>query len=308
MTGDAWQPVLELGPDRSVTSGSPEALAEAIGRAADLRIYTEFLFQEHIRPGGDGEPAHDGVIREVIDFRETLLVDGRLSAGVTTLRQPLDPPFGFNGTEPKMSYFLYQSDGRQACANLLLGPSDAVPTGQPGARAEVPPPVDMPKMSPEVVYDEGTTAPSRNFVYDMETYRYVVRDAWTEVLACDADGRVLRGSIDAIEEAQIAGRELKVGISGLCADLAGPEAPSHEVFTLLGSGFFHTRMRQYDTLTHPLVRIAPAMPLEYRSSGWDVAWVYLRTDGRAVLRVFDPYTRRFSDRSARFACRWFAAR
>ena len=298
-----WTSELELASDRSVAAGSPAQLAAAIGRGADLRIYTEFRFEEHIAPGGDGDPDHDGLIREVIDFRETLLVGGTRVAGVTTLRQPLEPPFGFNGTQGKMSYFLYQSDGRQACANLVLDGS-AGGDVRPGERRDLPKPPEMPKMSPEVLYDQGTTGPSRNFVYDMEVYRYFVRDEWEELLAAEADGTVIRGSVDAIEAAQIAGRELKVGIRDLCADLG--DGPSHEVFSLLGSGFFHTRMRLYDALTHPLVRIAPAEPLEYRSFGWDVAWVHVRTDGEAVVRVLDPYTRRFADRPARFAFRWFA--
>jgi hypothetical protein len=297
-----WTAALTLASDRSVASGSAADLAAAIGRGADLRIYTEFLFEEHIAPGGDGDPAHDGLIREVIDFRETLLLEGRHVAAVTTLRQPLQPPWGFNGTDPKMSYFLYQGDGHQGCANVLLGevPSDV----RPGARAELPPPSDMPKMSPEVVYDIGTAGPSRNFIYDMETYRYFVRDDWQELLAVDPAGCVERGSIDAIEAAQIAGRELKVGIRGLCAELG--DGPADEVFSLLGSGFFHTRMRVYDALTHPLVRVAPAIPVEYRSGGWDVAWVHVRTDGEAVVRRLDPYTRRFDDHTARFGMRWFA--
>jgi len=296
-----WTAALTLSSDRAVAGGSPADLATAVSRGADLRVYTEFLFEEHIVPGGDGDPGHDGVIREVIDFREVILLAGHHVAAVTTLRQALTPPFGFNG-EPRMSYFLYQGDGRQACANVLLGeiPSDV----RPGVRADLPTPADMPKMSPEVVYDIGTAGPSRNFVYDMEVYRYFVRDDWEELLVHDADGRVERGSIDAIEAAQIAGREIKVGIRGLAADLG--TGPEHEVFTLVGSGFFHTRMRLYDTLTHPLVRVAPSIPVEYRSNGWDVAWVHLRTDGESIVRRLDPYTRTFEDRPARFACRWFA--
>jgi hypothetical protein len=162
----------------------------------------------------------------------------------------------------------------------------------------------MPKMSAEVVYDIGTTGPSRNFIYDMEVYRYFVRDDWEELLAVDAEGRVERGTVDAIEAAQIAGRELKVGIRGLCADLG--TGPAHEVFSLVGSGFFHTKLRVYDTLTHPLVRVAPVVPVEYRSNGWDVAWVHVRTDGEAIVRRLDPYTRRFEDRPARFGLRFFA--
>ena len=300
---DGWVRALELSSDRSVAAGSQGQLSDAIRRGADLRVYTEFRFEEHIQPGGDGDSGHDGLMREVIDFREALLLDDRHVAAITTLRQPLRPPFGFNGTDPRMSYFMYQSDGHQANANLLLGdvPSDV----QPGSRGEIPVPVDMPKMSAEVTYDVGTAGPSRNFIYDMEVYRFFVRDEWEELLAHDAAGRIERGSVDAIEAAQIAGREFKVAIRGLCAELA-PGGPDHEVFSVLGSGFFHTRMRLYDALTHPLVRVAPAVPLEYRSYGWDVAWVHVRTDGEAVVRRLDPYTRRFSDRPARFAMRWFA--
>jgi len=301
-----WMRALELDSARRTTAGSEADLAAAIGRGADLRIYTEFRFEEHVAPGGDGHAEHDGLIREVIDFRETILVEGRHTAAVTTLRQPLQPPFGFNGAQPKMSYFLYQADGRQACANVLLDHvDDAV---APGTRRELPTPTDMPKMHPEVLYDQETTGPSRNFVYDMEVYRFFVRDDWQELLAIDANGRPIRGSVDAIEEAQIGGREIKVGIRGLAADLGpGPgSGPDHEVFSLLGSGFFHTKMRLYDALTHPLVRVAAAIPLEYHSFGWDVGWVHVRTDGEATMRILDPYTRRFADRPARFAMRWFA--
>jgi hypothetical protein len=299
-----WTLALELASDRTTRQGSEAALVASLERGADLRVYTEFVFEEHIAPGGDGDPSHDGLIREVIDFRETIVVDHALAAGITTLRQPLAPPVGFNGTAAKMSYFLYQSDGRQACANVILDGSVASMSISPGVRSVIPSPAEMPKMSAEVQYDQGTTGPSRNFVYDMEVYRFFVRDDWDELLAVDERGRAIRGSIDAVEAAQVAGREIKVGIRDLCADLG--EGPAHEVFSSLGSGFFHTRMRLYAALTHPLVRVAPARPVVYRSFGWDVAWVHVRTDGEAVVRVLDPYTRRFADRAARFAMRWFA--
>ena len=66
---------------------------------------------------------------------------------------------------------------------------------------------------------------------------------------------------------------------------------AHEVFTLVGSGFVHVRAGLYVTLTHPLVRVAGAIPLRYRSGNWDVAWVFLRTDGQAQVRRIDPYSR-----------------
>ncbi len=299
---------LELAPDRTVRAGSKTALAAAIGRAADLRVYTEFLFEEHIVPGGNGDPAQDGVIREVIDFRETILVGDEHVGGITTQRQPLEPPFGFNGTEPRMSFFMYTSDGDQALAGLVFGGVDGAPA--PGQRIVEPPPADMPKMGPQEFFDVATSGPSRNFVYDMETYRYFVRDDWEEILAHEADGTVTAGSFEALEAVQIAGREIKVGIRGLAVDLhrsGGPEVPpTHEVFTPVGSGFLHTGPRVYAALTHPLVRVAPSNPLRYGSGGWDVAWVFLRTDGHAVVRSLEPYTRTWADRPERFACRWFA--
>jgi hypothetical protein len=303
-----WSLALELAPDRSVRSGSKAALAAAIGRAADLRVYTEFLFEEHILPGGNGDPTQDGPIREVIDFRETILVEGRHVGAITTQRQPLEPPFGFNGTDPKMSFFMYTGDGDQALANLVFGGVEGAPA--PGERSLVPPPADMPKMGDQEFFDLGTSGPSRNFVYDMETYRYFVRDDWEEILAHEADGTVTAGSFDALEAAQVAGREIKVGIRDLAADLrraGGPDAPvAHEVFTPIGSGFLHTGPRVYAALTHPLVRVVASDPLRYGSGGWDVAWVFLRTDGQSVVRTLEPYTRTWADRPARFACRWFA--
>ena len=222
-----WSLALELTPDRSVRAGSKAALAEAIGRAADLRVYTEFLFEEHIIPGGNGDPTQNGPIREVIDFRQTILVEGRHVGAVTTQRQPLEPPFGFNGTDPKMSFFMYTGDGDQALANLVFAGVEGAPP--PGERTLVPPPDDMPKMGDQEYFDLGTSGPSRNFVYDMETYRYFVRDDWEEILAHEADGTVTAGSFDALETAQIAGREIKVGIRDLAAGLRRPGGPQTDV-------------------------------------------------------------------------------
>jgi len=312
-TEHGWTTALELHPDRTVKAGSKEALVAALTRGADLRMYTEFVFEEHIEPGWTGDPSQHGLIREVIDFRQTIIVDGRHAAGMTTLRQPLHPPFGFNGTDAKMAYFFYTSDADQARANVLIaGPeADAARAGgvAPGGPAIDPPPAGMRKMSPEEAFDLGTLGPSRNFVYDMEVYRFIVRDDWEEIVAHDADGTVTGGSLDVLEAAQIAGRELKVAIRDLAADVAssiGLPAIAHEVVSNVGSGFFHTGPRLYNALTHPIVRVAPAVPLRYRSRGWDLVWVHLRTDGRAIIRRLDPLTHAWSDTPARFAARWFA--
>jgi len=312
-TTHGWTTALELHPDRTVKDGSKEALVAALARGADLRMYTEFVFGEHIEPGWTGDPSLHGLIREVIDFRQTIVVDGRHAAGMTTLRQPLHPPFGFNGTDAKMAYFFYTSDADQARANLLIaGPeADAARAAgiAPGGPTINLPHPGMDKMSPEEAWDLGTLGPSRNFVYHMEVYRFIVRDDWEEILAVDADGRVTGGSLDALEAAQIAGRELKVAIRGLAAEVAdqvGLPAIDHEVISCVGSGFFHVGPRLYNALTHPIVRVAPAVPLRYRSRGWDLVWVHLRTDGQATVRRLDPLTQAWSDKPSRFATRWFA--
>jgi len=306
MVERGWSMILELAPDRSRAAGSAEALAAAIGRGADLRIYTEFLYEEHILPGGGSDLSLLGPIREVIDFRETILVEGRHAAGITTLRQPLEPPHGFNGRDPKMSFFMYTMDGDQALANLVLGALPAA--AAPDQRTLLPTPPDMPKMGIQEFFDLGTTGPSRNFVYDMEVYRFFVRDEWQEILAHDADGHVTSGSFAALEDAQVAGREIKVAIRDLGADLAqrGTVSASSETFTLIGSGFVHVRAGLYAALTHPLVRLATGIPIRFGSGNWDVAWIFLRTDGLAQVRRLDPYTREWDDRPGRFACRWFA--
>lgn len=305
-----WKMALELSPKREVTGGSYAQLSRAIGRGADLRIYTEFTHEEHIAPfttTAANDPRHAGLYREVIDFRQTFLVDRTHVAGVTLYRQPLEPTQGFNGADPRMSYFLYNMTGHQSCANLML---DAVNRAAAPGKCEVEqPPANVPKMSAMDVFDVGTSGPSRNFIYDMEVYRYFVHDSWDQVLAHTADGKVTDGSFDAIEKAQIEGREMKVAIQGLCHDLAGAGTESaslpHETFSALGSSFVHTKHRYYEVLTHPIVRVAPNVPMKYASQNWDVSWVFLRTDGYAMVRTLNPFTRRFSDRKARFACRWF---
>lgn len=303
-----WTCALERGPDRSILSGSEAALCDAIRRGADLRVYTEWLYEEHIAPDlpFPADPRNAGVLEEIVDFRQTMLIDDRYAAGVTTLRQPIQPAAqGFNvNAGPRTSFFLYDMHANQACANILL--DDTAAAVPPGAHTRIPPRPAMPKMSAEDQYDLGTLGPSRNFVYDMEVYRFFVRDDWEPVLSHDERGQVTAGSWEAFHAAHRAGREFKVALRNPCADLGNASGrPEHEVFTLLGSGWVHTRRRFYEVLSHPIVRIAPANPLRYASFNWDLAWVFVRTDGFAALRVLDPYTRRFTDRRSRLACRWF---
>ena len=127
-----WKCALELDANRSVVSGSTSELAEAIGRAADLRIYTEFLHNEHIDVGS---PSNER-IREVAEFGVTYRVDQKWVAGIMSLRQPIELPNGF-GPRSSMSFFMYNQDGTQAIARPYLddGPFESNYGSSPAARS-----------------------------------------------------------------------------------------------------------------------------------------------------------------------------
>jgi hypothetical protein len=294
-----WRCALELDAARQPVAGSTAALAGAIRRAADLRIYTEFRHNEHI----DVTSPNPELIQEVSEFGVTYLLDDAWVAAAMTLRQPVQLPTGF-GPRPSLSFFLYNQDGRQAIARPYL--DGALPAGRPGPAAPEAPP-GMPKYQTLDSWDADTNAPSSNFVYAFNTFRYCVADSWREVLAHDPDGRVRSGSLGALTEAFAQGCEVKVGIRGLSADLlpAGTPVPDHETFIQCGPVYYYTDQRLLIAETHPLVRVAPRLPLCYRSGAWDFGWVVLRTDGHIVYRRCDPYTLAFSDSETRCAVRWF---
>jgi hypothetical protein len=294
-----WRAALELNNRREVTGGDPEGLCAALQRGADLRIYTEFVHNEHIDPASNN---HE-LIREVSEFRATYVVDGHWGAGIMTLRQPISLPNEF-GPRASMSFFLYNQDGQQAIARPYLD-------GSPHSDATGPAPLDdwsaFPKYHQQDGWDAGTNAPSSNFVYDFEVFRYFVCDDWQEAFAHDAQGGVLAGSIENLTEAFEDGAEIKVGIRNLCADLDGSteQALDHEVFVQAGPGYYYTEQRLLITGTHPLVRVRPGIPLRYSSRGWDFGWLMPRTDGHVAMLLYDPYTLRVQRRSGQFALRWF---
>lgn len=189
----AWRCALELDSGRNVTSGSTAELAAAIGRAADLRIDTEFLHNEHI----DVRSASAERIREVAEFGVTYRIDKTWSAGIMSLRQPIELPVGF-GPRPSMSFFLYNQDGTQAIARPYL--DGTTTTALPGPSRTVSP-EDMPKYHAFDGWDQGTNAPSHNFVYDFDVFRYYVDDSWREVLHHSATHEVLSGSIAELVDA-----------------------------------------------------------------------------------------------------------
>ena len=295
----AWRCALQLDSQRNVTSGSTIELADAIGRAADLRIGTEFLHNEHI----DVRSPSSERIREVAEFGVTYRIDNSWSAGIMTLRQPIELPTGF-GSRSSMSFFLYNADGTQAIARPYL--DGALASALPG-RSPAVSPEDMPKYHALDGWDQGTNAPSHNFVYDFEVFRFCVNDSWREVLHHSATGEVLSGSLAALVDAFSSGCAIKLGIDNLCADLSlNTTTPlNHEIFVQGGSAYYYTTQKLFLMGSHPLVRVCPGVPMRYASRNWDFGWLLVRTDGRVVYRRCDPYSLRFTEQVTQNAVRWF---
>ena len=290
---------LSLDAERRVRDGNAAALADAIRRGADLHIGTEFRHNEHVDTSSDNPET----VRELAEFRTTYLIEDHWSAGIMTLRQPVSLPDEF-GPRPSMSFFLYNQDGTQAIARPHL---DGVASAGATGAAPIDSHPDMPKYHVLDSWDADTNAPSSTFIYDFEHFDFLVRDNWTEVLAHDAEGRALHGSAEALGDVCGAGGEVKAAIRGLCADLAGPESDDvdHEVFVQIGSGYYYTEQRLFIGGTHPLPRVRASIPLRYATRAWDFGWLIVRTDGRVIRRLCDPYTLRFHDGESRHAVRWF---
>ncbi len=293
----SWKCVYWLDSGRLPISGSERDLANAIRQAADLRIHTEFRHNEHI----DTTSHNTELIQEVTDFRVTYLLEDRWCAGIITLRQPISLPDGF-GPRPSMSFFMYNQNGQQAIARLFL--DGRLPTEKLAALNDH---SQMPKYHQLDVWDRKSNAPSTNFVYEFDHYRFCVSDTWRDVLSHTADGRVISGSIAALVRAFSQGCDVKVGIRRLCADLASDVANviDHEVFVQVGSCYYYTKQKLFIAASHPAVRVKPGIPICYTSKGWDFGWLMLRSNGFVASLLVDPYTLKFRRSQGQYAIRWF---
>lgn len=295
-----WSCVLELDEKRKAVKGSEALLCDAVRRGADLRIYTEFKYNEHIDPqSNNSEP-----VLEISDFPVTYLIDDCWVAGIMSQRQPINLP-GIFGARPSMSFFLYNQNGAQAIACPFF--DGKAPSGKPG-----PSPTEEDKSFSKYhkidLWDADTNALSSNFIFDFGSFRFCVRDDWKEVLSHTEDGTIISGSINLLSEALSNGSEIKVSIKNLCKDLT-PETShntAHEVFIKTCACWFCTEQKMFVAGTNPLVRVRPNIPLVYSSNAWDFGWMILRTDGYAVKRICNPYTLKFTDTLQNFAVRWFA--
>jgi len=291
-----WTNQLELNERGQVVSGSAESLQKSIQAGGDLRIYTAFRNNEHLNTASDNSE----LIDEVSEFGTTYLIDNRWVAGIMTTRMPVSGPLGF-GPRPSMSYFLYNEDGGQAIARLGL--DGACGSGDPSPHPPKAYP-DMPKYSERTRWDDSTNAPSSNFYYAFERFRFFTSESWEEVYVNEADGRSRRGSLSALVTAFRQGCEIKVGIEELCQKLT-KDGLSHVVFVPCGPGYYHTETKVFYAGTHPTVRVAPSIPMVYESRNWDCGSLFVRSDGFVEYWRRDPYTLEFSKQILGLAIRWF---
>lgn len=291
-----WKSELELDAAQNCVAGSVEDLRSAVRDGADLRIYTAFRHNEHLEPGSENSE----IVDEVSEFRTTYLIDDRWAAGIMTNRMPIDPPHGF-GPRASMSFFLYNEDGSQAIARPFL---DGAPKLGDLGPAPVLDHAEMPKYLEKSRWDDSTNAPSSNFYYAFERFRFFTNRTWREVYAHEANGQSRRGSLSDLTDAFNRGCEIKVGLEGLCRDLGGGMLP-HSVFVPCGPGYYHTESKIFCAGTHPTVRVAPTISMKYESQNWDFGSLFVRTDGRVQYWRCDPYTLEYSKMDLRLALRWF---
>ena len=288
-----WKCVLKLDKARKIIEGSTGALAAAVKQGADMRISTTFNYSEHM-----SEPdSSEGLVRELMKFPVSYWLDGDHSAGIQTTRYPADCSFGFLDL-PSLSFFLNNDNGQNGIARIYLD-------GKPRERS-------TPK-SEETLYkifdssDSGTIYPSENFSYEFDHYCWWVNDSWQQVLFHDSDGKVIQGSLEALQDAQRNGRRLKVGVRNLCADLAQPDDTplNHEVFVELHSIYSHEDSGFLGGESDPIIRVAPSVPLKYKSHCWNYGWILPRTDGIVHHLITDPAEKKFIRKEGRYAIKWF---
>jgi hypothetical protein len=292
-----WTCLLRLDEHRSVVSGSASELAAAVKRGADVRVYSTFDYGEHMSaPGSDV-----GLVQEMMNFGVTYWLEGGHFAGIQTTRYPANCSLGF-GDYPSLSFFLVNDNGQAGIARPFLAPRKSA--GQ-GALVVAP----AAKYHTLDSYDGDTCSPCENYVYEFGEYGYWVSERWEEVLAHDEQGQPTYGSLKELQDAFRAGCALKVGIRNLCADLAPPGQPGieHEVFVEMGPIYNHEHQGFLGGESQPLVRVAPEVPLAYRSGNWNFGWLIPRTDGLVHQLIVDPQTREFVRTEGRFATRWFVS-
>jgi hypothetical protein len=289
-----WSCALAMDEHRNLVGGSHEALAMAVRSAADVRYYTAFDYADHMCVPG----SEVGLVQGVLNFPVTYWLEGGRVAGIHTMRYPSDCSLGFQPFRPSLSLVVCNDNGQYGVARPYLDgrPGKAVVEDRSGSGYEI---LDR--------FDEETPAPSENAMYAYGQYNWWVRNDWEEVLRHDADGAVVSGSLEAVQDAFRSGKEIKVGVQRLCDTLApqGETPIDHEVFVGMGPIYNHQDQGFLGGESQPIVRVVPGVPLRYRSGNWNYGWILPRTDGVVHHLVVNPYTNEFIRMECRSPVRWF---
>jgi hypothetical protein len=72
-----------------------------------------------------------------------------------------------------------------------------------------------------------------------------------------------------------------------------------------GWTYNHTKTKRFSAALHPLVRVAPAIPVRYRSRNWDFGWLMVGNHGQTARWLVDPYTLKSARSDAHYGLRWF---
>jgi len=164
----------------------------------------------------------------------------------------------------------------------------------------------MPKYHEQESWDAGTNAPSSNFIYDFEKYRFWVHDEWQEMLAHTATARCFPALLTHWPKPFCTDATSRLVFADCVPTWRGSaSAIDHEVFVQVGSCYYYTKRKLFMACSHPVVRVKPAIPLCYASRGWDFGWLMPRTDGFVARWLVDPYTLKFQRSEGRYAIRWF---
>jgi hypothetical protein len=286
--------VLVLDSERNIISGSVELLNSKIASGGDLRISTGFLHNEHIDPKSDD----DQLIVETSAFQQTLLIDGKWSAYFMTLRQPVALREGF-GTSNALSLFLYNQNGQQALARLILdGMIDESVQNDKEDQG-------FTKMNTIDVLDTNTLGISKNFIYDFEFYNFFVNDSFKEIYANHHDGICTYGDINHLADSYGCGKGIKIAVKGLSTVLWGDTGHEDEIYIHCGSSYYYTRDQLMITNTLPFISVPAHIPLTYKSQSFCYCWIVARSDGKVQVRSYNPFERNWQTRTANLSIRWF---
>ena len=274
-----WTRTCTVGGNFRPVEGSVAAVAEAVGRGADLRRFSTY------------DPESTGLVEETMSLQTTWTFGQDHAGGLSTLRHPVDCALDF-WTRPTMAYWIFNVAAPSSSAMVPLD-------GQPADQAT----------GPHIRVDNTPFERGQDKEWLSKHYHWWVRDDWEEICSHDEDGNPSLGSWEVVRSAANDGCELKVGISNLWSHLAAAgedERVQHEVFISCGTQFAHVDGGFFGALTTPTFMVRPGTPLMFRDDVIEPGWLLVRTDGRVCRQTLNVLTFEWEQTWSRYAVRWFA--